>query len=405
MIHDAAGNPFSIRLRYPAYKSGWWIFGSLKYDERDIVLNVLPLKAASYKVLKSVQNDKPQYFYETIIPKQDNTEAGKCSTAVRYPSWPMKDLAHEVNVDFKTTYSEAESTLVGPQVIARGGNNPDGQNDCSASVDAAGKLLVLYEKARGNCDHWEGGVFGGMHWGEGGNEFCRVTAQLQLLKQKPLPIPCPLTGGSTEGDLSWGEEVRLVKDATCVNDIVELSVQLVDYSFNPPQSRTISFIDHTSDLYFSDYVDAIPDDKGFHAWVRSFLDPVPQAGQMVAGAKPLTSVRDVSKGYDIPAGKGGTYPPEPQCVTAGGPAACVQMCTDPIPTDYKVKAVTAALKDKAQADFKPCQPNQECDAGGAALHGSYFLQSLSPSLYEVCWEMRNWATSVRDGRISVQTAP
>jgi len=50
---------------------------------------VLPLKAASYKVLKSVQKDKPQYDCVNIIPKQDNTEAGKCSTAGRYQSWPM----------------------------------------------------------------------------------------------------------------------------------------------------------------------------------------------------------------------------------------------------------------------------------------------------------------------------
>jgi hypothetical protein len=68
-----------------------------------------------------------------------------------------------------------------------------------------------------------------------------------------------------------------------------------------------------------------------------------------------------------------------------------------------IKSVSVELKEKPSNGYKPCVPGQPCEIGGAILHGDFYVQALSQELNEVCWEIRNWAPSARDGRISVQT--
>lgn len=235
LVQRYAGRRITVKFRYPVRKQA--VFPN-RFVEREIWLQALPSTMLKYvaqaKALPDTVFDSPQ------IRLYANQNADPGSEIDRDIPWGFNDLTG--GYDFQNVYDRSLSSIASAIIKDgdRPGNDPTGDNR-SYLTESAGQRINLHLHV-----HGKPAVF--LSGGEGANTAAYVTVTLNLAR-KNAAIEWHFKGGEKdEGSVNWGQDRELFPDNE--KPLQSLILKLADYSFDPPQERTLSL----GDSYQSKFV-------------------------------------------------------------------------------------------------------------------------------------------------------
>lgn len=227
LMASKEGSRIHMTVTYPAENVWYW---PTKYETRDLFVSVLPSAILSYKVLEAEAENPIQYVSAQKV-YEFNTEAGKGDTNER--TIPISRDTALGGFDFTNEFDLAQSRITAAVISNSGGNNPDGQNGSSITLDALGTQVVLTQKARGSSDH---GCPFQCRWGEGANRYDRVVVTVALARKRSSGAT-QFTGGPAEGTVAWGKEVSLTPVGSA--NLTKVRMEITDHTYDPPVTRVL----------------------------------------------------------------------------------------------------------------------------------------------------------------------
>lgn len=251
LVRSYSGKRFTVKLRYPVEHN--WVLPNTTSD-RELWFHVLPPVMLDYRIVATAL-PPTQYDYP-VVAVDANEEAGAGDSHDRDVVWGFQDLTGQY--DFVNAYDKSLSSI-DSAVIKPGdarGNNPTGDNR-AALIESAGQRILLRLHVHGKPQM-------GFSGGAGANSYAKVTVTLKLAR-KNSPVSWHFQNNQKDvGSLKWGDDQELFPTDNI--SLASAIVDLTDYSFDPPQHRTLAL----GESYYSRFVSAVTTPQRLSLMVRSF---------------------------------------------------------------------------------------------------------------------------------------